>query len=143
MRERQLHSPPRYRFAAARYSGQQHTATPALVRQAAVAPRTPCGTITGPKWTFLQGPESGDGYVVISIGQYGCAGAKKWVAKLANDSVKNRTSSTVNNNVLTNGPKSYACAAHSSKQGKAFAGACTKGATLHPTSGFTWSGAPS
>jgi hypothetical protein len=49
--------------------------------------------------------------------------------------------SLTNNNVLTNGPKGYACAAHSSKEGKAF-GACTKGAAQNPSSGFTWSGLP-
>jgi hypothetical protein len=108
----------------------------------AFAPRKPCGSITGPRWTFLKGPETGTKYTVVAIGPYGCAAAKKWVAKLVTDKVKNRTSSLVNNNVLSNGPKGYACAAHSSKEGRAFSGACGKGPKLNPTSGFTWSGIP-
>jgi hypothetical protein len=104
------------------------------------APRKACGTITGPQWTFLTGHGTGSTYRVVAIGPFPCATAKKWVAVLVTDTVKNRTSSLVNNNVLTNGPKGYSCAAHSSKQGKAFAGACEKGPALNPTSGFTWSG---
>ena len=109
---------------------------------ATFAPRKVCGTITGPKWTFLKGTESGTKYSVVAIGAFKCAQAKRWVGKLASDNVKNRSSSLTNNNVLANGPKGYACAAHSSKQGKAFAGACTKGPALNPTSGFSWSGLP-
>jgi hypothetical protein len=106
----------------------------------AFAPRKSCGTITGPKWTFLKGPQTGSKYTVVAIGPFPCSAAKKWVAVLVTDSVENRTSSLVNNNKLSNGPKGYACAAHSSKEGKAFAGACEEGPALNPTAGFTWSG---
>jgi hypothetical protein len=114
----------------------------AAMANAAYAPRTSCGTIKGPHWTFLKGRESGSKYGVTAIGPYACATAKKWVAKLANDPTPNHRSSLVNNNVLHNGPKGYVCAAHSSKEGRAFAGACTKGPALNPTSGFSWSGTP-
>jgi hypothetical protein len=109
---------------------------------AAFAPRKPCGAITGPRWTFLKGPETGAKYAVLAIGSFPCAAARTWVAKLVADRVKNKTSSFVNNNVLANGPKGYACAAHSSKEGRAFAGACGKGPKINPTSGFSWSGVP-
>ncbi len=118
------------------------SAASALPAHATFAPRKSCGTITGPKWTFLKGPESGTKYSVVAIGPFKCAQARQWVGKLVNDNVKNRSSSFINNNVLVNGPKGYACAAHSSKQGKAFAGACSKGPALNPTSGFSWSGHP-
>lgn len=106
------------------------------------APRKTCGAIKGPTWAFLSGHETGSKYGVVAIGPFTCAAAKKWVAVLVTDTVKNRTSSLVNNNKLTNGPKGYSCAAHSSKQGKAFAGACEKGPTLNPAAGFAWSGIP-
>jgi hypothetical protein len=105
-----------------------------------VAPRKACGTITGPTWTFLSGHGTGSKYRVVAIGPFRCSSAKRWVAVLVTDSVKNKTSSLVNNNVLTNGPKGYSCAAISSKEGKAFAGACGKGPALNPTAGFSWSG---
>jgi hypothetical protein len=107
-----------------------------------LVPRKPCGTISGPKWTFLKGPESGTKYGLVAIGTFSCASAKHWVAKLTADHVKNKTSSIVSNNVLKNGPKGYACAAHSSKEGLAFAGECLKGPKPNPTSGFSWSGTP-
>jgi hypothetical protein len=101
---------------------------------------TNCGTISGPKWTHA--PESGTKYLVTATGSFQCAVARKWVSTLANDSVKNKSFTLIDNNVLTNGPKGYACGAHSSKEGKAFAGQCGKGPKLNPTSGFTWMGVP-
>ncbi|HXY17742.1 MAG TPA: hypothetical protein VEH79_06210 [Gaiellaceae bacterium] len=110
------------------------TATVALVVVAAAwgaprtfAPRKSCGTISGPQWTFVKGPESGTKYAVVAIGSFPCTSAKKWVAKLAADPVKNKTSSLVNNNVLMNGPKGYSSAAHSSKEGAPSPGSAAKG----------------
>jgi len=114
----------------------------ALPAYAAFAPRKPCGKITGPTWTFTRGTETGTKYGVVAIGNFQCAVAKQWVAKLAADHVKNKTESIVANNVLTNGPKGYTCAALSSKEGRAFAGQCAKGPKMYPTSGFSWSGTP-
>jgi hypothetical protein len=105
-----------------------------------LAPRKACGAIKGPTWTYLSGHGTGSTYSVLAIGPFTCAAARKWVAVLVTDAVKNRTPSQFNNNKLTNGPNGYRCAAISSKQGKAFAGACEQGPALNATSGFTWSG---
>jgi len=62
---------------------------------ASFAPRKPCGTISGPNWTFLKGPETGTKYAVVAIGGFACPSVKQWVAKLVTDPVKTHASSLV------------------------------------------------
>jgi hypothetical protein len=106
-----------------------------------LAPRKPCGQISGPDWTYLKGGLSGSKYVVVAIGSFTCKSAKTWVAKLAKDHVTSHANK-FNPNVLKNGPRGYRCAASTSKQEKAFAGECDKGPVSSPTSEFSWAGVP-
>jgi len=108
---------------------------------AAFAPRKPCGKFSGPAWTYLAGAPSGSSYTVTAIGPFTCKSATSWANKLVNDAATSHANK-INPNVLKNGPSGYRCDAESSKQGRAFAGECSDGPALNPSSGFSWAGVP-
>jgi curli biogenesis system outer membrane secretion channel CsgG len=65
-----------------------------------------------------------------------CSSAKKWVSKLAGESVTASTAKVT----FTDGPKGFHCSGASDKSGHATIGSCYKGTIQHPTSGFQWFG---
>jgi hypothetical protein len=113
-------------------------ASPGRVSAGAAARSHECTPMTGRVWQVPNGPRSGKRYQVGVIGTaFTCAKAKVWVAKLINDRINDPVGAGVD---LHNGPAGYRCHGNEDKEGYAFAGACTKGSLVKPTSGFSWGG---
>jgi hypothetical protein len=65
-----------------------------------------------------------------------CSSAKKWVSKLAGESVTASSDKVT----FTDVPKGFHCKGTSDESGHATIGFCYKGTVQHPTSGFQWFG---
>jgi hypothetical protein len=98
------------------------SAEAAVPRKAAVCPSI---KVAGTK---LQWSVVGSGWT--------CSSAKKWVSKLAGESVTPSNDKVT----FTGGPKGFHCLGTSDKSGHATIGFCYKGTVQHPTSGFQWFG---
>ena len=102
--------------------GDAVSAEAAVPRKAAACPSL---KVSGTK---LQWSVVGSGWT--------CSSAKKWVSKLAGESVTASSDKVT----FTDVPKGFHCKGTSDKSGHATIGFCYKGTVQHPTSGFQWFG---